>query len=207
MRPRSSVGRGNSISMSTSASSPYSCCASLSEIWVDASVTSSTIFLTANSSSWPDSWLNRARRASVLYRFRAAASIASWSAVMMMSGSTPFSFAMASICCNNGLTVAIKLSAVGVLPPALEAGAAAQPNANGIVLSKLDCQLAALDQRDRHPMASTSFLGGHGAALDGNDAPREGRRAVDGRGRDPLGQPPGEPPIIRLVPEWPIQPR
>jgi hypothetical protein len=52
--------------MSTSASSPYSCCASASEICVEASVTSSTIFFTAYSSSWPLSGLNRARSASVL---------------------------------------------------------------------------------------------------------------------------------------------
>jgi hypothetical protein len=32
----------------------------------------------------------------------------------MISGSTPFSLAMASICCNNGFTVAIYLEAVGV---------------------------------------------------------------------------------------------
>src|SRR4051794_38330517 len=133
--------------------------------------------------------------------------MASWSAVMMMSGSTPFSLAMASICCNNGLTVAIKLSAVGVLPPALEAGAVAQPNAYDIALSKLDRQLAALDLRDRHPMAAASFLESHRTVLDGDDPPGEGRLAVDRSGRDHLGQSPGESPIIRLVPEWPIQPR
>jgi hypothetical protein len=53
--------------------------------------------------------LKRARNASLLYRLRAAASSASWTALMMISGSTPFSLAMASICWSNGLVVAIYL--------------------------------------------------------------------------------------------------
>ncbi len=66
IRPRSSVGRGNSTSMSTSASSPYSVWASSSDISVAGLVTASTIFFTATSSICPDSVLNRARMFSFL---------------------------------------------------------------------------------------------------------------------------------------------
>ena len=58
MRPSTSVGFGNSISMSTSASSPYSSWASSSEISVTGSATSPTMWRTANSSTCPVSGLN-----------------------------------------------------------------------------------------------------------------------------------------------------
>src|SRR4051794_21955465 len=42
---------------------------------------------------------------SFLYRLRAAVSMASWRAVMMTSGSTPFSFESASMVCCSGLAM------------------------------------------------------------------------------------------------------
>ena len=79
---------------------------------------------------------------------------------MMIYGSTPFSFAMASICCSNGLTVGIiQLSGLGL-------------QLSGSFL-EFNRQLCAFDARERNAVRLASFLEHHIAVLDGYDPPRE----------------------------------
>src|SRR5688500_9029165 len=117
------------------------------------------MFLSAYSSSWPHAWLNLARSASVLYSLRAAAASASWQALSMISGTTPFSFAMACICCNRGLTVAIFLHL--------------QPSR-----SEFHVEAAALDLRERHAVGPASLFEPYDAVLHTSETSRKRRLAV-----------------------------
>src|SRR5262245_46746041 len=55
-------------------------------------------------------------------------------------------------------------------------------------------------------MCLPSLFQEHGAVVDRRDPSRERALPVDWLGRDDLGQPSREPPVIRLVPEWAVQP-
>src|SRR5687768_7368856 len=131
---------------------------------------------------------------------------------MMISGSTPFSFAMASICCNNGLTVAIFLTIASYryqypVRARLPAAGLVETGNRKLALttSELHRELPALDLRDRHAVHLAALFEDHLAPLDARDPAGKRRLSVQRSGRHHLGQAPGEPPIIRFVPQRSIE--
>src|SRR4051794_28917545 len=108
--------------------------------------------------------------------------MASCRAVMMISGSTPFSFARASIVCCSGL----------VIVPSLE----------------LHVEFGALDRAERYPMVLVALRAEQQRVLvDALDVPREVLLAVHRRLHDHLRAAAGEPAELLGSPERPIQPR
>ena len=73
--------------------------------------------------------------------------------------------------------------------------------------SEFDRQMPALDLRNGHLVTLASLFQDQIALFDGQDASGERRLASDRSGRDHFGQTARKTPIIRLVPERPIQPR
>src|SRR5687767_11985033 len=100
----------------------------------------------------------------------------------MISGSTPFSFAIASICWSSGLVVAMYFLYSNV--PVLE----------------LDFQPGALDVRERHAVDLAAFFEQHHAMVDPGEPAGKRRLSVDRLGGHHLRQPSLETPVISLVP-------
>src|SRR5688572_20567859 len=106
---------------------------------------------------------------------------------MMISGSTPFSFAMASICCSNGLTVAIFLK--------LQSSQ-----------SEFHLEPAALDLRERHPVGPASLFEPYDAVLHASETSRKRRLAVYRLARHHFGEPSCEPAVVGRMPQRPVEP-
>ena len=129
----------------------------------------------------------------------------------MISGSTPFSLAMASICWSSGFVVAMyqsrnRLSLAHRLQlPAssrLRTHAAAASLSQNSTSSRPRLISASGTRCTFRPSSSSTTP---------SSTPREpaGKRglALDRRARHDLGEPAGEAPIVRLVPQGPIEPR
>src|SRR5207342_135711 len=134
---------------------------------------------------------------------------------MMMSGSTPFSFAIASICWSNGLLVAIysaisfQLSAVTPQP---QRSLICVPHADSRPLaaerrSKLHFQTCAFDASHRHAVRPAPFFEQQVAAVYTRQPSGESRLAVNRFGRHHLGQAPLKSPVVRFVPQRSLEAR
>src|SRR5687768_14622240 len=133
---------------------------------------------------------------------------------MMISGSTPFSLAMASICWSRGLVVAIyQLSAFRYQLSARRCSwvvpSAGAPQLTAVApqpVLELDVEPAAFDRRQRHAVHLAPFFQQHHAVVEPGEPSGKGRLAFDRSNRDQLGQPSLKPPVICFVPQRPIEP-
>src|SRR5690606_23299682 len=99
-----------------------------------------------------------------------------------IAGSMPLSLATTSIiCCSS---VAITLYEVRL---------------------ELHRQPRAADERQRNPVRPAPFVDDDRPVLDAGQPSGKVRLPVDGLTRHDLGQPAGEPPVVRLAPQRPIQ--
>src|SRR5262245_5833578 len=141
---------------------------------------------TAYNSTCPVSRLNRVRRSSSpLKTFREAARYASSIAPMTMPGSMPLSLATTSIICWSSVAAINNLC----------------------FFLKLDFQPGASDRCDRHAMGAAALFEQHHAFFHAGQPAFEVRLTVYRLRRHDLRQAAGEPPVVALVPQRPIEPR